>query len=187
MTLNIFVLKSVSFFSTVTPQTPVFDCYLRACGASAPCCSWVCWRVAPPAFMPSARPAAMPAPAAIQPSRKYPWRSSTATPTATRSCSSPAASQPSASSFVWNAVRSAIAARRQQDDLAWGLMWDSLVLEWCWHDEKSPYWPKWDQQSCDQQKLWKKLYIVFCDSWERHNVWNDICFRLAAQWCVVHY
>lgn len=98
-------------------QTPVFTCCWPVCRASVRRCSWVCWRPAPPASTPSAPPAATPAPAAAPPSRRRPWRSSTATPTATRSCLSPAASQPSASSFVWSAVRSVIAARAQFQDM----------------------------------------------------------------------
>lgn len=98
-------------FSCRCSQTRAFTCCWRACGVAAPRCSWGSWRCAPPASMPSAPPAAAPAPAAVRPFRRPPWRSSPAPHTATQFCSSPAASPPSVSSFVWSAVRSAIAAR----------------------------------------------------------------------------
>ncbi|KAE8296043.1 hypothetical protein D5F01_LYC04793 [Larimichthys crocea] len=54
--------------------TPVYICCWHACRARAPCCSRVCWRPAPPASTPFARPAATPAPAAVRPSRRRPWK-----------------------------------------------------------------------------------------------------------------
>lgn len=131
------------------PQTLVCSCCWRACHARALCFSWVCWRPALPACTPSAPPAAMPAPAAVQPSRRRPWRNSAATPIATRCCSSLAVSPSNVSSFVWTAARSAIAARGPQEDKARGLInvkglqeetlkpvrdWNTgATMTWLWH------------------------------------------------------